>query len=667
LLAALASSLAPAARAQEPAAELAPAVVTGRVTNEGGGPEAAVVVRIDAMNVGATTRVDGTYRLVVPGSRIRPGQQVRILAVRVGLAPQSRMITLASGVEVTQDFRMTAEVLSLDGLVVTGQPSATVREQLTSAVSTVVAAPAPPAGEPVNAVAAMAGRAPGVQGSSSPGTGTIQIRGASSLNGSAPVVVATPGTEEYAAIAESGFRSAAVSPLSTFAIDVDAASYANVRRFLDRGALPPRDAVRIEEMVNYFDYDYPDPTGRHPFAVVAEVAPAPWNPARRLVHVGVQGRRIRTENLPPSNLVFLVDVSGSMQTPQKLPLVQRSLEMLVNELRPQDRVALVVYAGAAGVVLPPTAGDRKEEILEAIRRLQAGGSTAGGAGLRLAYRVARESFARGGSNRVILATDGDFNVGVSSDAEMTRLVEEERRDGIFLTVLGYGMGNYKDAKMEALADHGNGNYAYIDGIGEARKVLVTEMGGTLVAIARDVKVQVEFNPARVASYRLIGYENRALAPEDFNDDRRDAGELGAGHSVTALYEVVLAGADDARAGPLVDPLRYQHRRGAHDEELLTVKLRYKRPQGDDSRLVQRHVRDEGRGLDAATADFRFAAAVAGFGMLLRGSEHAGAATPDAMLELARGATGADPHGYRAELVGLVRRYGEITRRAALSH
>ncbi len=361
-------------------------------------------------------------------------------------------------------------------------------------------------------------------------------------------------TEAYDYIAESIFVSAAFDPVSTFSIDVDRASYSNIRRFINDGQLPPEDAVRIEEMINYFTYDYPAPTSDHPFSVTAEMSVAPWNSLHKLVRIGIQGRKIDTEDLPPTNLVFLIDVSGSMQSANKLPLLKSSFRMLVGELRPEDRVALVVYAGAAGLVLPSTPGDSKDEILEAIEALEAGGSTAGGEGIKLAYEVARENYIEGGNNRVILATDGDFNVGASSDAEMVRLIEEMREDGTFLTVLGFGTGNIKDSKMEKLADHGNGNFAYIDNLMEARKVLVTEMGGTLLTIAKDVKIQVEFNPARVQAYRLIGYENRALRDEEFNDDTKDAGELGAGHSVTALYEVIPVGVESAFLGS-VDSLR----------------------------------------------------------------------------------------------------------------
>jgi Ca-activated chloride channel family protein len=463
-----------------------------------------------------------------------------------------------------------------------------------------------------------------------------------------------PGnTEAYNAINENRFLTAAANPVSTFSIDVDAASYSNVRRFLSQGMLPPKDAVRLEEMVNYFPYHYADRTGGHPFAVATEVAACPWEPEHRLVRIGLQGRRVPTQDLPPTNLVFLIDVSGSMMTPDKLPLVQQAFRALVRELRPEDRVAIVVYAGAAGLVLPSTSGAEKGVILEAIDRLQAGGSTAGGAGLRLAYDVAREHFNREGNNRVILATDGDFNVGVSSDAEMVRLVEKRREEGTFLTVLGFGSGNLKDSKMEQMADKGNGHYAYIDSFREAQKVFVQEFGGTLFTVAKDVKIQVEFNPARVQAYRLLGYENRLLAREDFVDDRKDAGEMGSGHSVTALYEVVTVGATPVAVGD--DSLTYQHvtlrPEARRSSELLTVRLRYKDPQGSTSRLLETPVVDRSGG--QASEDMRFASAVAAFALLLRDSEHRGQASYEQVLTLARGARGEDQQGYRGEFIGLV--------------
>ncbi len=462
-------------------------------------------------------------------------------------------------------------------------------------------------------------------------------------------------TENYAVIEESRFLPAGTNPRSTFSIDVDAASYTNVRRFLTSGQRPPKDAVRIEELLNYFRYDYPEPDGKDRFSVTTDLAVAPWAPEHRLLRIGIKGRSLRTESVPPSNLVFLLDVSGSMQPPNKLPLVKQAFRLLVQELRSQDRVAIVVYAGAAGLVLPSTPGTDKATILAALDRLEAGGSTAGGAGLRLAYEVAKQHYDRGGNNRVILATDGDFNVGESSDAAMVRLIEERRDQGIFLTVLGFGTGNLKDSRMEQIADKGNGHYAYVDNLNEARRVFVREFAGTLVTIAKDVKIQVEFNPAKVAAYRLVGYENRALRNEDFADDRKDAGELGAGHTVTALYEMVPVGASLEGTGGDLDDLKYQTvrpRSGVSSDEWLTVQLRYKETDGTTSRLLTHPVRVR-RPSAEPSGDFRFAAAVAAFGLVLRESEYRGTATLDQVLQLARGAEGRDPDGERAEFVRLV--------------
>jgi Ca-activated chloride channel family protein len=470
-------------------------------------------------------------------------------------------------------------------------------------------------------------------------------------------------TEAYSGFDDNPFLAVAGNPLSTFSIDVDRASYANVRRFLREGRLPPRDAVRIEELVNYFTFDDPSPAGDSPFAVQTELGAAPWRPGHLLLRVGLKARAVDTDRMPASNLVFLMDVSGSMDSPDKLPLLKQAFALLVNELREQDRVAIVVYAGAAGVVLESTPGDRKERILSAIERLQAGGSTAGGQGIRLAYDIARQNHIDGGNNRVILATDGDFNIGASSDAEMMRLVEEKRTQGTFLTVLGFGTGNIKDSKMETLADHGNGNYAYIDGIAEARKVLVHEMGGTLLVVAKDVKLQIEFNPAKVRAYRLIGYENRLLAAEDFNNDAKDAGELGAGHSVTALYEIVPVGADTDVEINGTDPLRYRTEAApaGDSDELAFVKLRYKAPDGDRSRLLEVAVED---GAITSSTDLTFAAAVASFGMLLRESAHAGSATFDSVLALARDGRGDDESGYRAGFIEMVEAARTISARMA---
>jgi Ca-activated chloride channel family protein len=490
----------------------------------------------------------------------------------------------------------------------------------------------------------------------------------SSMNRSAPVANRQhrlpPGynTEDYDAIEENTFRAATAHPLSTFSIDVDAASYTNIRRFIQgQQQAPPKDAVRIEEMVNYFVYDYPDPVGDDPFAVYTEVGAAPWNSAHQLVHIGLQGQQIPESDRPASNLVFLLDVSGSMGTPNKLPLLQKAFKLLTNELGADDRVAIVVYAGAAGLVLPSTPGSAKDSLRSAIEALRAGGSTAGSAGIRLAYQVAQEHFIEGGNNRVVLATDGDFNVGVSSDAELVRLIEEKREEGTSLTVLGFGSGNLKDNKMEKLANHGNGNYYYIDSELEAQKVLVRELGGTLYTIAKDVKIQVEFNPAHVFAYRLIGYENRMLQAEDFADDTKDAGELGAGHTVTALYEVIPVGAETDTEVRDAGDLKYQQRDltdAAASSDLMTVKMRYKQPDGDTSQLIEQPLAAPEDPVElASTSDaFRFAAAVAGFGMVLRDSEHRGTATPEQVLTLAEGALGDDAEGYRAGFLELVRAY-----------
>jgi Ca-activated chloride channel family protein len=469
-------------------------------------------------------------------------------------------------------------------------------------------------------------------------------------------------TEGYSTIHENGFKDVLHNPLSTFSIDVDKASYSNVRRFLNMGQLPPVDAVRIEEMINYFNYDYPEPSGKHPFSVYTEISRCPWNVSHQLLHVGLKGKSIDKSELPPSNLVFLIDVSGSMSAPDKLPLLKQAFRMLVGELRPQDRVAIVVYAGAAGLVLESTEGSEKQAIIEALDKLESGGSTAGGAGLKLAYKVAQDHFIKDGNNRIILATDGDFNVGSSSNAEMERLIEEKREEGVFMTVLGFGMGNYKDDKMEIIADKGNGNYAYIDNIQEARKVFISEFGGTLFTIAKDVKFQIEFNPARVKGYRLVGYENRLLNDEDFNDDRKDAGEMGAGHTVTALYELIPAGSDEPLKS--IDPLKYQSSRGESQSvksvkadaaaELMTVKLRYKEPDGTTSTKVEIPVKGKVLEPDETSENFRFSAAVAEFGMILRNSEFRKDASMEQVIEMAKGARGEDEEGYRSEFLKLVK-------------
>lgn len=474
-----------------------------------------------------------------------------------------------------------------------------------------------------------------------------------------------PG-ERYAQIDENPFLEAARAPLSTFSIDVDTASYSNTRRFLNEGQLPPRDAVRIEELVNYFAYDYPQPLGDAPFSVKAEVADCPWNTQHRLVQIGLQGKRVSTETMPPANLVFLVDVSGSMGEPHKLPLVKQGLRTLAEQLTSRDRVAVVTYAGSSGVALQSTPGDRRNDIISAVERMESGGSTNGGSGIKLAYKVAEDNFIRGGTNRVVLATDGDFNVGVTGDEELVSLIEGEREKGVSLSVLGFGSGNLNDSMMEKLADHGNGNYAYIDSESEARKALGEQAAGTLLTIAKDVKIQVEFNPRLVAGYRLIGYENRLLAAKDFKDDRKDAGEIGAGHTVTALYEVVPAGQKVENPG--VDELKYaqapEEPGGTGAGELMTVKLRYKEPDGDVSKPLNFGVVDTRAAYANASADFKFAAAVAEFGMLLRGSRYKGQASYDSAAQLARASVGADLQGHRSEFVKLVESARTLSERAS---
>lgn len=622
---ALAAGLLPAGAATAqpsptPAAAVVPATysVTGRVTDRSTGQGLpGVTVLVKGTSVGVSTLADGTYRIEVPQSgKVLVFSSIGFVSKEVKLTAQ-RVVNVG----------LSADSKALNEVVVTGY--------------------------------GLQGRGAGV---SIRGAAKVK-RGRHTADQSYGSVAATPyfpppqpgAGDTYAGVAENGFRSAQKEPLSTFSIDVDAASYSNVRRFLQQGQLPPPEAVRVEEMLNYFQYDYPQPaaTAAEPFRVITEQAQCPWNPQHQLVQVALQARKVATDKLPPANLVFLVDVSGSMSGPDRLGLVQQGLKLLVQQLRPQDKVALVVYAGAAGTVLPPTAGSEKATIRRAIDNLNAGGSTAGGAGLRLAYDVARQNFNAQGNNRVIICSDGDFNVGEQSDQAMERLVVQQRESGVFLTVLGVGRGNYQDQKMELLADKGNGNYAYLDNLDEARRVLVGQFGGTLFTLAQDVKLQVEFNPARVREYRLVGYENRLLAAEDFNNDRKDAGELGSGHTVTALYEIVPVGAPAT-----VDALKYQPAPATTparaSAELLTVKLRYKEPRGTASRLLALPLTGVARPLAEASENLRFAAAVAQFGMLLRQSEHRGTATYAATARLADGARRFDPEGYRAELVRLVR-------------
>jgi Ca-activated chloride channel family protein len=618
--------------------------ITGHVRDTAGAAIHNAHVIVVGTRFGAVTNDSGFYQI----DNVPTGSYT-VRAMFIGYAPAALPgVTVIANQTVTVDLKLQSSLVTLEAVVVTGVQDAAARRAMLTSTSTVTA---------VTDAKAQA------QGQAQAQTGVIRIDGYGYLGRQYPREEAwraqreRGNREQYDEIVENPFIAVSADPLSTFSIDVDRASYSNVRRFIVQdGQLPPRDAVRIEELVNYFPYSYAEPDGDAPIAVDAEVGAAPWKPQHRLVRIGLQARRLHLENLPPSNFVFLLDVSGSMMPENKLPLVKASMRMLVNELRPKDHVAIVVYAGAAGLVLSSTAGDKKETILAAIDHLEAGGSTAGGAGIRRAYDEAVANFIRGGNNRVILATDGDFNVGVSSDAEMVQLIEEKRKTGVFLTVLGVGEGNLQAAKMEKLADHGNGNYAYLDNILEARKVLVHELGGTLYTVAKDVKIQVEWNPARVRAYRLIGYENRMLRNEDFTDDKKDAGEVGSGHSVTALYEVVLVGAETDVQIRMPDSLRYQQRSAApsiaRSPELLFVKVRYKAPDGDQSRLISRPVLANAAGGGAPSVDFQFQTAVAEFGLLLRNSDNRGKANLDHVIAAAREALGTDPEGYRAEFVKL---------------
>ena len=589
--------------------------VRGQVTDAATGEAIPIArVSVEGTRIRARTSQDGRYTL----SGIPPGNVV-VVAELLGYEPERREVTVARGRARTVNFRLGHSA-----------PEMAERIMRSAGISGVV----------------LEARVP-------PEPGRVRAAAAAPLRALHPPAPRDFNTESYAHIAENDFRLVSASPLSTFSIDVDGASYANVRRFIQDGERPPADAVRIEEMINYFPYEWDAVGGEHPFSVTTEVWDAPWKRDHRLVRVGLHARSIDTEDLPPGNLVFLLDVSGSMESDDKLPLLKKAFALLVDQLRPRDRVAIVVYAGAAGMVLPSTPGNRRERILAALDKLRAGGGTAGGAGLELAYATAFEHFIEDGNNRIILATDGDFNVGASSDAEMVRLIEQERDGGIFLTVMGFGTGNLKDSKMEQIADHGNGNFHYVDGLLEARKVLVEEMGGTLFTLAKDVKLQIEFNPARVAGYRLIGYENRLLADEDFNDDTKDAGELGAGHTVTALYEVVPVGVAVPREE--VDDLRYQPRPddlppSAFEGEMMYVKVRYKDPDGTRSKLLEKAVADRS---GPPSVEFRFATAVAGFGMLLRDSKHVGDLTLGDVVGLAEKGKGSDPRGYRGEFIRLV--------------
>ena len=617
-------------------------VVVGRVTSNGRALQ-GVTVSIAGRATSTSSARDGRYSLVV--ARAGRRDRVTLLARHIGYVPWQRALDLA-GDTVRVDIALVSSTTTLEEAVIANAPEPRRESQRAAADSR--------RAEVTGAVAQLA----------APATMTkARVRGDGYALPPGIRRAQEPwNTEAYERIDENPFRPVSVAPLSTFSVDVDRASYSNVRRFLNQGSLPPKDAVRIEELVNYFPYGDAAPSSRDvPLRITTEIAAAPWNAKHDLLRIALRAREVDMRRAPTANLVFLVDVSGSMQGPGRLPLVKQSLALLVNELREEDHVAIVVYAGAAGLALPSTPGSDKQRILAALEGLEAGGSTAGGAGIRLAYDVVRKNFVRGGNNRVILCTDGDFNVGASSDGALVDLIEQRRTEGAFLTILGFGMGNYKDAKMEKLSGAGNGNYGYIDDLLEARKMLVKEMGGTLVTVAKDVKLQVEFNPARVRAYRLLGYEDRLLRDEDFANDAKDAGDIGAGHTVTALYEIVRTDVPLDVTLPETGALRYQRPPAAVSaprDELLHVAMRYKEPDGERSRLVTHPVVAR-RG--APSESMRFASAVAGFGMLLRNSKHAGSLTWPQVVELARGARGDDRDGYRADFIRLAELASEISK------
>ena len=575
--------------------------VSGTVTDaKDGNPLVGCSVQIKGTSKGAITNMNGQYTI-----QSKKGET--LLFQYIGYKQEKRVVKSS-----TLDVKMKADELVLEECVVVGYGH---ELRATKSMSTAYMAVCPASGIMYNAVNA----------------------------------------EEYGQIQENGFKSVSDAPLSTFSIDVDAASYSNMRRFINKGELPPVDAIRTEELVNYFSYDYPKPTGSDPVKITMEAGACPWNAVHRLVRIGLKAREIPTDNLPASNLVFLIDVSGSMWGANRLDLVKSSLKLLVNNLRDKDKVAIVTYAGSAGVKLEATLGSDKQKIREAIDELTAGGSTAGGAGILLAYKIAKKNFISNGNNRIILCSDGDFNVGVSSAEGLEQLIEKERKSGVFLTVLGYGMGNYKDKKIQVLAEKGNGNHAYIDNLQEANRVLVSEFGATLHTVAKDVKLQVEFNPSQVQAYRLIGYESRLLKDEDFNNDAKDAGDMGAGHTVTAFYEVIPTGIKNEYVGK-IDDLKYQKKekvtvKPTGSNDLLTVKLRYKAPDKDVSKKMELpFVDNKGNNV---SSDFRFASAVAMFGQLLRDSDFKGNASYDKVINLAKQGLNNDDKGYRREFIRLV--------------
>ena len=634
-------------------------IVNGKVTDIDGNPVSFASIRIKGTNTGVSADANGAFSLKVNSENdvlIVDAASFKTTEVPVATRRQFSIVMEKRGSELKE-----VVVTSAYGIKRTARSTSSNTQRLNADQLNYL--------YQSNVNNALAGKVAGAQVRTQSiakiGAETkIRLRGENGLN--SPKTTDDFEREGYDYILENTFLKVKDNPLSTFSIDVDAASYSNMRRFLKDGQLPPAGAVRIEEMINYFKYDYPQPKNNDPFSVNTEISSCPWNPAHRLALVGLQGKIIPTENLPSSNIVFLIDVSGSMSSSDKLPLLKESLKLLVNQLRENDKVSLVVYAGNAGLVLPPTNGLQKNKIKEAIDMLESGGSTAGGAGIELAYKTATDNFVAGGNNRVILCTDGDFNVGISSDASLESLIEKKRESGVFLTVLGFGTGNYQDAKMQKLADKGNGNHAYIDQLSEAKKVLVSEFGGTLFTIAKDVKLQIEFNPAVVQGYRLIGYENRMLAKEDFNNDKKDAGDLGSGHTVTALYEIIPVGLQSDFLKQ-VDTLKYQAAEKfsatTFSGEIMTLKMRYKQPDDSTSKLMTVAVSANQKQMQLTSDNFRFAAAVAEFGMMLRNSSFKQLASYKEVISMAENALGTDKEGYRKEFLQLVKNANSIAKKA----
>jgi len=622
--------------------------ISGIITDEVSLPLHGVNVIVKGTTNGTQTNFDGKYVINTKVGETLEYSYIGYTTVERIVKTENQNIS----------FSMLTNAAALSEVVVTSNSrKRRSKKALGYAVSTVTADEINRSPRP-NVVRSLNGKTAGVQitgASGAKGIGnSFKVRDKSNL--SYDPIVSSTDNENYARIQENIFKRVNTSPLSTFSIDVDKAGYSNIRRMINNGQKVPKDAVKVEEMINYFNYNYKAPKGEHPFSIATEVANSPWNENTQIVRIGLKGQDIATQNVVASNLVFLIDVSGSMNAPNKLGLLKSAFGVLVDQLREKDKVSIVVYAGAAGTVLPPTSGANKEAIMDAIHNLRAGGSTAGGAGIKLAYKLAEEHFVKGGNNRVILATDGDFNVGASSDRAMEDLIAEKRKSGVFLTVLGFGMGNYQDSKMETLADKGNGNHAYIDTKQEAQKVLGTEFFGTIYTIAKDVKIQVEFNPAFVQAYRLIGYENRLLNDEDFKDDTKDAGELGSGHTVTALYEIIPVGVKSVYVKD-VDDLKYTTpTTTGQTGELLTVKFRYKKPNGDESKLIVKTVKNKTKKFANASTDFKFSAAVALFGLQLRKSIFINTTHKKDVIALAEAGKGSDEEGYRAEFIRLVKSY-----------